>query len=268
MFQAKSRHARNRIVLSVERLETRDCPAAYSIVDLLPPPGGLRRKDPDRAIPYLKKAIEINPKHAMAHHNLGCALRKKRDLAGAIPYLKEAIRLDSKFAQSHFELGNALSDWGNLDGAIAAYREAIRLDRKYTDAHYNLGLALAKNGDPSGAIARFREVIELAPKDASAHNNLAWMLAVGPDGVRDGELAVQHADRACALTGWRNLSYFTTLAVVHAEAGDFDKAVMYQEKALSIAAYEKVIGKIGPKLLDLFERKMPYRDPALAAKRD
>ena len=40
----------------------------------------------------------------------------------------------------------------------------------------------------------------LDPKDARAHNFLAWLLAVGPDGLRDGKRAVLHATRAHLLT--------------------------------------------------------------------
>jgi probable HAF family extracellular repeat protein len=40
MIASSTQRMRHRTILTLERLESRDCPAAYTIVDLLPPPGG------------------------------------------------------------------------------------------------------------------------------------------------------------------------------------------------------------------------------------
>src|SRR5262249_21879307 len=98
---------------------------------------------------------------------------------------------------------------------------------------------------------------------ADARNSLAWLLAAGPDRVRDGKQAVEHAARACELTAWKDPGCIATLAAAHAEAGDFDRAVEFQRKALAFPAYEKEAGKAGRERLHLYERKMPYRDPTL-----
>src|SRR5262249_27805993 len=150
----------------------------------------------------------------------------------------------------------------------AAYREAIRLDPKLAAAHYNLGVALRDKGELDAAIASFQAEIRLYPKDPLAHNALAWLLAAGPDGVRNGKQAIEHATRACELTRWKVPNPIATLAAAHAEAGDFSRAVEFQTKALAFPAYEKAAGRGGRERLDLYERKMPYRDPALVPVKD
>jgi hypothetical protein len=97
-----------------------------------------------------------------------------------------------------------------------------------------------------------------------ARNNLAWRLATGPDGVRDGKRAIEHATRACELTNWRDPGIIDTLAAAYAAAGDFDKAVEYLKKALSFPEAEKEFGPEMRERLDHYTHKKPYYDPELA----
>jgi tetratricopeptide (TPR) repeat protein len=150
------------------------------------------------------------------------------------------------------------------DEQVRWFQAAVAAHPGRISAYVNLGYALRAKGDVDGAIAWYREAIRLDPKDAAAHGMLAWLLATGPDGVRSGRQAVEYATRACELTGWKNADHFDTLAAAYAEAGDFDKAIEYQRKALSVPAFEKQFGAEVRKRLDLFARKTPYRDPAYA----
>jgi hypothetical protein len=85
------------------------------------------------------------------------------------------------------------------------------------------------------------------------------MLAVGPDGVRDGKQAVAHATRACELTGWKMPNCLDTLAAAYAATGDFDRAVEYQQKALSFPDFEEADGKGGRERLRLYMQRKPFR---------
>jgi tetratricopeptide (TPR) repeat protein len=220
------------------------------------------KRDHDGAILHFEEAVRLDPKDAIYLYNLGNALLAKGKLDEAIARFKESIRHDPKFAHSHNSLGNALRK-KDLDGAIVAYREAIRADPKLAPFHSNLGIALLEKGDLGGAIAAYQEAIRVGPKLPQPHDCLAWLLATGPDRVRDGKQAVEHATQACGLTGWKDPECIATLAAAHAEAGDFDRAVELQKKALSFPRYAKEQGKVGRERLQLYERKTPYRDPAL-----
>jgi Flp pilus assembly protein TadD len=227
------------------------------------------KRDYAGAILAFREAIRLDPKDASFRSNLGAALLHKGDVDGAIAAFREAIHLDPKDAHAHNNLGAALCD-GKRDyaGAILAFREAIRLDPKDAHAHYNLGNALRNKGNLKEAVAAYREAVRLDPKCAEAHEALGCLRATGPASVRDGKQAVEHATRACELTGWKDPYPVTTLAAAHAETGDFDKAVEFQKKALAFPGITKEAGKVGRKRLDLYERKMPYRDPALVRVKD
>jgi serine/threonine protein kinase/tetratricopeptide (TPR) repeat protein len=225
--------------------------------------------DTDGAIEAYLKAIKVDRSHFAAHNNLGCILCDvKRDYDGAIVAFKVAIRLAPTEALNHRNLGNALGGKGDLDGAIAEFKEAIRLDPKHAPAHDGLGKALWAKGNMDGAVKAFRDAIWAAPNFAEAHNALAWLLAAGPDQVRDGKRAVEHATTACKVTAWKDPNSINTLAAAHAEAKNFDRAVEFQKKALSFPDFQKADGKGGRERLELYQRKMSYQDPALTRTKD
>jgi tetratricopeptide (TPR) repeat protein len=152
----------------------------------------------------------------------------------------------------------------NWDAAEAAYREALRLNPKLTFAQVGLALMMTAKGDLDGAVAAYQEALKLAPNNDFALNNLAWLLAVWPDGIRDGKKAVEYATQACELSNSKKPGWIDTLAAACAEAKDFDNAIKYQKLALSFPEFEKQYAQQARQQIDLFTRKQPYRDPTYA----
>jgi tetratricopeptide (TPR) repeat protein len=115
--------------------------------------------------------------------------------------------------------------------------------------------------DYARAAADLKEVIRLDPRDADAYESLAWLLATCPDEhVRDGRKAVEYAGTACDLTGGKSPQCLGTLAAAFAEAGRFDLAVKWQQRALESAEYEKEEGQAARERLRLFEERRPYHE--------
>src|SRR5205807_6285695 len=66
-------------------------------------------------------------------------------------------------------------------------------------------------------------------------NDRAWLRATCADpSIRNGQLAIADAKKACEIDEWQDTSYMDTLAAAYAEAGDFDSAVRYEEQAISL----------------------------------
>jgi serine/threonine-protein kinase len=136
------------------------------------------KRDYDGAIACCHRALAINPKHAMAHANLGDALAGKGQVEEAIASFKKALEFDPKLVQAHIGLGALFCDQkGDYDAAIACLQKALGCDPRSAAAHCNLGHALRLKGQLDEAIAFGRKAIELNPKDATAHSLLGAALA-------------------------------------------------------------------------------------------
>jgi tetratricopeptide (TPR) repeat protein len=181
-----------------------------------------------------------------------------------VRWFQAAAAARPRNSAAHFNLGKALHDLGDVDAAIAAYKEAIKCDPSYVHVHHTLGLACQEKRDMPGACAGYQKAVQIDPRFALGHNNLGWILAVGPDGVRDGKRAVEHATRACELTNWTEPEFIDTLASAYAEVGEFEKAIECQKKALSFPEFDKRCGEGSRPRLELFAQRMPFREPAFA----
>jgi tetratricopeptide (TPR) repeat protein len=79
--------------------------------------------------------------------------------------LKSSIELDPKLAESHLQLGNLYSDQSKYAEAIPEYLRALELDSDLGDAHYRLGQAYVRTGQKGPA----QEQIEIYQKLREQH---------------------------------------------------------------------------------------------------
>lgn len=73
------------------------------------------------------------------------------DLRQVETLLKNSIELDPKLAESHLQLGNLYSDQSKYAEAIPEYVQALELDSDLGDAHYRLGQAYVRTGQKGPA---------------------------------------------------------------------------------------------------------------------
>jgi tetratricopeptide (TPR) repeat protein len=196
----------------------------------------LQKGSVDEAIVHDQKALQIKPDFAEAHINLGNALLKKGSVDEAIAHDQRALQIKPDYAEAQNNLGNALLQKGRVDEAISHYQMALQIKPDYVEAHINLGNALLQKGNVDEAISHFQKALKITPDDAEAQNTLAWVLATCPQAsLRNGNKAVELAQRANQLTGDGNPAVLGTLATAYAEAGRFPEAVETAQRALQLA---------------------------------
>src|SRR5262249_24457752 len=61
--------------------------------------------------------------------------------------LKTSVDLDPKFADAHLQLGNLYSDQTKYAAAVPEYQKALAQNSDLADAHYRLGQAYVHTGD-------------------------------------------------------------------------------------------------------------------------
>jgi tetratricopeptide (TPR) repeat protein len=216
----------------------------------------------DEGIEELSKAIELDPGYSLDYANRANAWHEKREYSKALADFAEAIRLDPRPAAIYSHRG---STWRRLgEHAKAAEDYSAAIEREPTDAmlYYHRGSELEKLAKYEDSIEDYREAIRLDPKNAFGHIGLAGVLATCPEQkYRDGKVAVEHGTTACELTEYTDSNFLMFLAAAHAEAGDSENAVKWQQKAneLSKNPFLKVFGAA---ILEHYRQgKRPVRPP-------
>jgi tetratricopeptide (TPR) repeat protein len=101
-------------------------------------------------------ALELDPKMAAAHLNLGKLYHDGGELQKAEEHYAAAAKIDPEDPAPQFNLGVLMEDCKRPQQALRAYREAIELDPSFADAHYNLALLFESMGKKAEAVAHFR----------------------------------------------------------------------------------------------------------------
>ncbi|RPI49575.1 MAG: tetratricopeptide repeat protein, partial [Acidobacteria bacterium] len=213
---------------------------------------------PAEAVPHFEVVLKLKPGTASAHFNYGTSLAAAGRQEDAIAQYQRALELRPDYAIAHNNLGTALLQLGRARAALESFREAARVDPLLAEAHLNVGLVSRALGDAPEAVTRFRRALALNPDWVTAIASLASLLAASSDAsVREAAEAVRLAERAAELTGRRDANILDVVAVAHAAAGDFDRAVAAADEALALNPPPALVEMIR-RHHELFRKRTPY----------
>ncbi len=219
------------------------------------------RGDTEAALADFNQAIRLTPKDPVWWSYRGWLYLSRREYDKANDDHSEVIRLAPKGAYGYFGWAMTKHARGHYERAVEGFDFALERDPKDI---YSLGYkarALAKLKKYDEALRGFEAAYKLA-QPVWLQKEFAWFFAVCPrDKLRDGKRAVELAKKALEAAGKdADREFHATLAAAHAEAGDFEKAVTEQRKALEDKSIDAESRKQMEARLELYRAKKPYRD--------
>lgn len=116
-----------------------------------------------------------------AANNLGVVYFQKRQFDKAINYLERAIAINPDFAIAYNNLGQAYVAMGELERGISLFRKGLQLSPELIKLRRNLAAALFLKGDNGEAADIYRRLIVTNPHDADLHNDFGAALAAAGD---------------------------------------------------------------------------------------
>ena len=137
----------------------------------------------DEALPWLRRATEIEPRSLVFLALLAEAAVERELFDEAIACYQRMLEIDPDLAATHNALGWLLQESGRLDESAEHLRTiACRCDRDFAIAHVNLGGIHEKLGDFAAAEACFRAAIADDKSRSPALARLAMLLRGGSAG--------------------------------------------------------------------------------------
>jgi len=119
---------------------------------------------PKRAVGYIQRAIDLQPREASFHTGLARArLDLGEDPDRLIEACDQALSLDPTEREAANIKGIALGRKGLREEAQALFKSLIAANPDYIDAYLNFGSILVDAGQPEQAVGAFASAISIAP---------------------------------------------------------------------------------------------------------
>ena len=139
------------------------------------------RKAVEHARRMFERAIEIDPKYALAYAGIAdCCSFTYTHWDASAAYLEQsatasrkALELDTELAEAHVARGTALSLRQQYDEAEQEFESAIRLNPKLFEAHYFYARSRLQQGRFAEAAQSLQEASRIRPDDYQASSFLA-----------------------------------------------------------------------------------------------
>jgi tetratricopeptide (TPR) repeat protein len=167
------------------------------------------------------KALEIDDTLAEAHASLGyIKLTHDWDWAGAEAALKRAIELNPRYAPAHHRYAHYLVSTAGYAEALEEARRGLELEPHSVAINRTMGYLLSVAGEYDSAIEALERTLEMDPDTGFTHLMLG-VAYLGKSMHEEALTAFREEERV--LGGWSPLAA-AWIGVTHAHSGNVDEA--------------------------------------------
>ncbi|MGH7191983.1 MAG: tetratricopeptide repeat protein, partial [Candidatus Saccharimonadales bacterium] len=213
----------------------------------------------EEALPEAEQALRFHPDNDNAVQVWAMVIEKCGKTKQTIRELAARAENDLNDAGVWTQLALLYSAQRRLGKAIEAFTAAIKADNTRPFLYRMRADAYLSVGEQKAALADYEAAMQLEPGDTGVLNNLAWLLATSPEeNLRDGRRAIELATKAGELTHHQQAHILSTIAAAYAEAGDFDNARRWSEKAVELG--DENLKEQLRKELASYEDEKPWRE--------
>ena len=171
----------------------------------------MARKEYREAAFSYKRLADQNPTNPVYWNKLGIALHQQSELSGALKFYQQAVKVNPKYADAQNNIGTIWYQRKKYGKAVRAYERAIKLRSDMAVLYSNLGYAYFGEKKYQESIASFRHAMALDPQ------------------------LFEHSSHGGSLLQDRSVSdrgrFYFLLAKSFAEAGNFERSLVYLRKA-------------------------------------
>ena len=172
----------------------------------------MARKEYREAAFSYKKLADQNPRNSVYWNKLGIALHQQAELSGALKSYQQAVKVNPHYADAQNNIGTIWYQRKKFGKAVRAYERAIKLRSDMAVLYSNLGYAYFGEKKYELSIASFRHALAIDPQLFEHASS------------RGGSVL---QDRSVSDRG----RFYFLLAKSFAEAGNFDRSLIYLRKA-------------------------------------
>jgi TolB-like protein/DNA-binding winged helix-turn-helix (wHTH) protein/Flp pilus assembly protein TadD len=181
--------------------------------------------DFDSAGKEFRRAIELNPGYATAHHWYAWHLGLLGQYDEAIAEMRKAENLDPLSLVINADLAELLVLAHSYDESILQSRKTIEMDPNFAFAHNHLGQAYLQKHMNHEAVAELQKAVQLSGGSPTCIANLAR--AYVASGMRSEALKLLSDLKKRSNPG---SSHASEIAVIYASLGETDQAMNWLEK--------------------------------------
>jgi TolB-like protein/DNA-binding winged helix-turn-helix (wHTH) protein len=182
--------------------------------------------DWDAAEKEYRRAIELNPSYAMAHHWYSWHLFVMGHNAEALFEMRRGENLDPLSLIIRADLADALIVAHYYDEAVQQCERTMALDPRFGTGYFQMGQALVQKHQYEAAIVAFQKAIELSGHLGAFEANLANAYAIS--GHRAEAMTIA---RDLEAQSQLNPSADANVALIYVGLGDLDQAMSWLNKA-------------------------------------